>query len=117
MAGYEPSSTGDAGGGHGNAASGHADLSGAELSWRATTAAGATTCQELVGAMAPESAVVSVGYNSYGHPTAEALRRAASFGAALYRTDLNGNVTICIVKKPWLRQKAPARTTAPPSAN
>jgi competence protein ComEC len=46
--------------------------------------------------MRPESVVISVGYNSYGHPTAEAIRRATSFGAALYRTDLNGHVTFFI---------------------
>ena len=40
--------------------------------------------------------VVSVGYNSYGHPTDEALVRLAVTGADIYRTDVNGDVTVTI---------------------
>lgn len=51
---------------------------------------------ELVSAVRPETVVVSVGYNSYGHPTDEALVRLAVTGADIYRTDVNGDVTVTI---------------------
>ena len=51
---------------------------------------------ELVSALLPETVVVSVGYNSYGHPTDEALERLGITGAEVYRTDVNGNVTVRI---------------------
>ena len=51
---------------------------------------------ELVSAVGPETVVVSVGYNSYGHPTDEALVRLAVTGADIYRTDVNGDVTVTI---------------------
>ena len=44
--------------------------------------------------MRPSVAVVSVGYNSYGHPTEDALARVMTSGAEVYRTDENGSVTI-----------------------
>ena len=43
----------------------------------------------------PETVVVSVGAgNSYGHPTDEALRLYAAVGAEVYRTDLQGTITV-----------------------
>ena len=51
---------------------------------------------ELVSAVRPETVVVSVGYNSNGHPTDEALVRLAVTGADIYRTDVNGDVTVTI---------------------
>lgn len=51
---------------------------------------------ELVDAVQPETVVISVGYNSYGHPTEDAMVRLGVTGAELYRTDENGNVTIRI---------------------
>ena len=55
-----------------------------------------STSLELMEALRPDYAVISVGSNSYGHPTVEALQRTVGFGARLYRTDLNGNVTFYI---------------------
>ncbi|MGE4354270.1 MAG: ComEC/Rec2 family competence protein, partial [Oscillospiraceae bacterium] len=52
-----------------------------------------STGLELMEALRPKYAVISVGYNHFGHPTAEAIARATGFDAELYRTDLNGNVT------------------------
>jgi len=50
-------------------------------------------------AVRPETAVISVGkYNSYGQPTEEALDRLQEAGAAVYRTDLQGNIMIAIQK-------------------
>ncbi len=42
----------------------------------------------------PEWAVLSVGYNHYGHPAQETLKRLREEGAVLYRTDRMGTVTI-----------------------
>jgi competence protein ComEC len=48
---------------------------------------------EFLNVLRPRLAVVEVGKNSYGHPTAEVLNRLAQIGASLYRTDLDGRVT------------------------
>ncbi|MEG2119665.1 MAG: DNA internalization-related competence protein ComEC/Rec2, partial [Pseudoflavonifractor sp.] len=50
--------------------------------------------EELLTAVRPEYAVISVGHNSYGHPADAALERLAAVGCAIYRTDLMGTVTI-----------------------
>lgn len=42
----------------------------------------------------PEYAIVSVGENSYGHPTADALNRYSAIGAKIYRTDQLGDIII-----------------------
>lgn len=42
----------------------------------------------------PEYAIVSVGNNSYGHPTADALNKYTNIGAKVYRTDKLGNIVI-----------------------
>ncbi|MEA4894021.1 MAG: ComEC/Rec2 family competence protein [Oscillospiraceae bacterium] len=51
---------------------------------------------ELLGALNAEYAAVSCGYNSYGHPTKEALSRFDAAGMRIYRTDENGNITFDI---------------------
>jgi competence protein ComEC len=56
------------------------------------------TSERLLSALQPEAALVSVGENRYGHPTAETLWRLSEAGADIYRTDLNGTVTICVTK-------------------
>lgn len=48
----------------------------------------------LLSTILPETVIVSVGQNSYGHPTKEALARFAVVGAEVYRTDENGDITI-----------------------
>jgi competence protein ComEC len=53
-----------------------------------------STSAELLETVTPEAAIISVGYNQYGHPAAETLHRLASWGAVVYRTDELGNVTI-----------------------
>ena len=42
----------------------------------------------------PEYAIVSVGENSYGHPTSNALNKYTNIGAKVYRTDKLGNIVI-----------------------
>ena len=53
-----------------------------------------STSEELLEAVTPEVGVISVGENTYGHPTAEAMERMTSRGMTLYRTDLQGNILI-----------------------
>jgi competence protein ComEC len=43
-------------------------------------------------AVAPKHAFISVGKNSYGHPTSEVLSALKKVKATVYRTDLNGTV-------------------------
>jgi len=54
-----------------------------------------STSQELVDVWRPQIAVISCGRgNTFGHPAPEVLRRLESIGAAIYRTDLDGQITI-----------------------
>ena len=45
-------------------------------------------------AIAPDAAIISVGYNNYGHPTAETLARLQAHNIPIYRTDRMGDVTV-----------------------
>lgn len=49
---------------------------------------------ELLGSIGADTAIISVGYNNYGHPTYETLERLDAYGYTIYRTDLNGTVEI-----------------------
>jgi competence protein ComEC len=42
----------------------------------------------------PKYAVISVGKNSYGHPTKDVLNRFKSVKSTVYRTDQKGNIVI-----------------------
>ena len=44
----------------------------------------------------PRLALIGVGKNSYGHPTAAVLERLAAVGSAVYRTDQDGTVRLAI---------------------
>jgi competence protein ComEC len=46
----------------------------------------------FVGSVQPREAVISVGVNSYGHPSADTLARLQAAGARIWRTDQDGNV-------------------------
>jgi competence protein ComEC len=53
-----------------------------------------STSPELLAAVKPRLAVISVGrQNSYGHPRYEVLQRLANSGVSVYRTDMDGLVT------------------------
>jgi competence protein ComEC len=43
-------------------------------------------------AVAPRDAVISVGPNSYGHPTGEVIARLGAVGARTWYTSLNGTI-------------------------
>ena len=55
-----------------------------------------STSEAFLEAVRPEYAVISTGYNSYGHPHENVLERLTDAGAKTYRTDLHGNVTISV---------------------
>lgn len=48
----------------------------------------------LLSALGADTAVISVGYNNYGHPTEETLERLAAYGYNVYRTDIDGRVEL-----------------------
>ena len=52
-----------------------------------------STSVELLQAGKPDIAIISVGENSYGHPTNEVLERLTEFGCEVYRTDQQGTIT------------------------
>lgn len=54
------------------------------------------TSEELLLETKPELAVISVGYNSYGHPAPETLERLAAAGCGIYRTDWHGTVGLTV---------------------
>ncbi|MCI8758743.1 MAG: MBL fold metallo-hydrolase [Oscillospiraceae bacterium] len=52
------------------------------------------TSQTLLEETRPEVGIISVGPNTFGHPTAEAMGRMTGAGMDLYRTDRQGNILI-----------------------
>ena len=55
-----------------------------------------SSCREFLEEIRPDTAVICVGDNSYGHPTEEALRRLRAVGAEVYRTDEQGNILVTV---------------------
>lgn len=55
-----------------------------------------STSEELLAAVKPEIGMISVGRNSYGHPTEQTLRRLVESGVAVYRTDKQGDIHISV---------------------
>lgn len=54
-----------------------------------------STSQTLLDLTAPDCVLISVGAdNPFGHPAQQVLRRIEESGAAIYRTDQNGTITI-----------------------
>lgn len=56
-----------------------------------------STTIELLNFVMPEYAVISVGQNSYGHPSEYTIERLTTYGLEMndiYRTDLNGNIIV-----------------------
>ena len=52
------------------------------------------TSRSLIKQALPEVAIISVGRNSYGHPTDRVLEDLNDVGAKIYRTDRSGCVTV-----------------------
>ena len=55
-----------------------------------------STGTTLLESVTPEVGIISVGDNSYGHPTEEAMQRLADAGMTIYRTDMQGNILITV---------------------
>ena len=55
-----------------------------------------STCLDFLDAVQPETAIISVGDNAYGHPADETLLRLRSREIEVYRTDLSGNILITV---------------------
>ena len=53
-----------------------------------------SSSEELLNEAMPETAVISVGNNSYGHPTQEVLDRLCAVDAEIYRTDIDGRFVL-----------------------
>ncbi len=52
-----------------------------------------SSSEELLSALSAEKAVISSGYNTYGHPAPETLERLCCAGMEIYRTDESGNIS------------------------
>lgn len=89
--------TGDAGSGVERLLSRFYDLGDMELLVVGHHGSRYSTCEMLLDDITPEAAIISVGAdNSYGHPTQEVLDRLAARNIAVYRTDLDGTITISV---------------------
>ena len=55
-----------------------------------------STSEDLLDALAPETACISVGRNSYGHPAPETLERLAARSCRVYRTDQDGDIHLAL---------------------
>lgn len=65
-----------------------------------------STSEQLLAATAPDYAFLSVGeHNSYGHPAQETLERLAAAGCRIYRTDLQGNITLRVGAEPKIQNQ------------
>ena len=54
-----------------------------------------STSEELLRTVTPETVLISVAEgNIYGHPAPALLERLEAFGCRVFRTDLNGSITI-----------------------
>lgn len=53
-----------------------------------------STSGTLLRSAKPETVLISVGRNSYGHPSEEVLARIEEIGAEVFRTDTEGTITI-----------------------
>ena len=73
-----------------------ADLSGTEYLIAGHHGSRYSCGGKLLKALCGETAIISVGYNTYGHPTDETLARLSAYGYNIFRTDLNGTVEIRI---------------------
>ena len=71
-----------------------------------------STTRRFVAAARPRVAVVSVGANSYGHPSSDSVQRLRASGARVFSTQKNGSVTLTVTSRGALRWRF-ARSSAP----
>ncbi len=77
---------------------------------------GYSSTSSFLKAVKPKYAIISVGNNSYGHPTSEALIRLDDIGAKIYRTDEVGTVVVTTDGKSYTLDKnaSTIQNNAPP---
>ena len=68
------------------------ELSGTELLIVPHHGSKYSTSDELLSALEPETAVISTGYNRYGHPTQETLDMLEKYKVSVLRTDKLGSI-------------------------
>jgi len=74
------------------------DFSGTEIVVAGHHGSATSACGDLLQAAGGNTAIISCGYNTYGHPTHETLERLKAYGYNVYRTDLHGKIEIRIPK-------------------
>lgn len=74
------------------------DLSGTDIEIVGHHGSKNATTEELLREAGGSLAVISVGYNNYGHPAPETLERLAEFGYTVKRTDTDGTIEIRLEK-------------------
>lgn len=57
-----------------------------------------SSSNEFLQVVTPKVSIISCGYNSYGHPTSEAISNILATGSQLFRTDVNGNIVLIVGK-------------------
>ena len=70
------------------------DLSAADVLIVGHHGSGYASSEELLREVGGRTAVISVGYNSYGHPAEETLERLAANGYTVLRTDRDGTIEL-----------------------
>ncbi len=60
-----------------------------------------STCDDFVRSKKIDAAVISVGYNFYGHPSKEVIGRLEAYDIPCFRTDENGCVLLEIRENGW----------------
>jgi beta-lactamase superfamily II metal-dependent hydrolase len=53
-----------------------------------------SSSEAFLSAVKPEQAIISVGRNSYGHPSSETIARLLAAGAQIWRTDYKGTILV-----------------------
>ena len=73
---------------------------------------GSSTTASFVREARPRVAVISVGPNSYGHPTNETVQRLRGGGARVFSTQKDGSITLTVTSRGALRWSF-SRSSAP----
>ena len=93
---YDILITGDASAAREEELTEHLPLGGTELFIAGHHGSRKANSERLLSQLGGDTAIISVGYNNYGHPADEVLERFAAYGYTVYRTDQNGDITIRI---------------------
>ena len=60
--------------------------------------------ESFISAVGPKNAVISVGPNSYGHPTKTVLDGLSKLGINIYRTDESGTIDFVATDQGWVKK-------------